>query len=459
MSDPPEGKRRRLTMRETPPHDRTPRKPVSLADRCSELNISPPRYANVQNERTEIMKLEEIEESVAIDGFGDDWEDPRKQAVLIFLYGRKFYHDHEREQRQNTIRKFLEEEAIERTLRIAATGGDEAVVSRGGAREENTTAEEEPRTIANAGVGRVIRTNLYATYEEWMAQVEVWGEQDGAMTVLSGRGPHPNPNRPDGQQCLCVKQLVLRRQRSHNCFIHAPAVLQGYLVQRSTNEFRGMIDLSKFVRDFMEDEFISKLVLTDQGGDSEAILQNLTSQSGTCNFSIFNISMRNKAVLESVVDNFRNYGPALVSRCHLDKKFRDYQPEVETGREGDPFAKFDIPYFDEYVEDARSGSHAMVLVGYKDTGDTDTGDGYTFLLQNWWDHMQFCEITSTYLIKSGARITFVMTPQHGFGDGRVTRLKNAEAHFNDRTDGHWEFFDGQLKRSSTCSLDEQPVLE
>lgn len=52
-----------------------------------------------------MMTLEYTELAVAMDGFGDAWQD--HQAVLLFLYGRKFYRDSTDQKRKDKIRNIV----------------------------------------------------------------------------------------------------------------------------------------------------------------------------------------------------------------------------------------------------------------------------------------------------------------------------------------------------------------
>jgi hypothetical protein len=57
-------------------------------------------------------------------------------------------------------------------------------------------------------------------------------------------------------------EMVQRSQRSGNCFLHAPAVLQGYLVQEGSGKWKGMMNLAKHVRNG------STYIVADGGGSS-----------------------------------------------------------------------------------------------------------------------------------------------------------------------------------------------
>ena len=119
--------------------------PVTLIESCKDLRISPPRF-EIDGVRIGTMSLEVIETKVAEDGFAKFWDEEKKQAVLIFLYGRRFYHNNSDENRRQRVQKLLDSnEAIERILRIAAVGGDKAI-------ETATVSECKPPTPASSGM-------------------------------------------------------------------------------------------------------------------------------------------------------------------------------------------------------------------------------------------------------------------------------------------------------------------
>ena len=191
-----------------------------------------------------------------------------------------------------------------------------------------------------------------------------------------------------------------------------------------------MIDMSKFLRDYGEDALIEKLALTNQGGSSIEMLQTFMPETV---FILVPCSASPK-MIAGIPDQFDKYGPALVGNCNLDQQFLDFKQEVNNTK--DAYDLYEIPTFTEYLKVENScASHAMVLIGYKH----DPCYGYEFLLQNWWRGMQFCWVSENYLMKSGASVHFVMNKQSGFGNGKLTTLKNAEALFADRSDGCFSF--------------------
>jgi hypothetical protein len=340
------------------------------------------------------MTLEAIEEKVALEDFGTKWLNEDHKAVLIFLYGRKFYDDQTPQKRRNTIRDILTcSTATNLILKIAAKDGDTNLLLE---EEHGEQPVEEGQHVAPPVEGMPMRTTSKNPYNLWMSRVEDWAGHDGAVTISSEFDV----------------QLVLRRQLSANCFIHAPGVLQGYLVQKGTKCFLEMIDLSKFIRDCAEDDLLASLVLADNGGMSLYLLNTLLPDFPSLVSSHLRDPKRasekgKKDALKNIIESFDSHGPALISECNLDQQFRDFH-QVEDNVD-DPFDLYEIPSFDDYIPSPQSGTHAMVLVGYRGNGGS-----YTFLLQNWWRDMQFCEVSFDYLMKSKAKVTFCYTEQHCF---------------------------------------------
>ncbi|KAL3919747.1 MAG: hypothetical protein SGILL_003597, partial [Bacillariaceae sp.] len=214
---------------------------------------------------------------------------------------------------------------------------------------------------------------------------------------------------------------------------------------KGTETFKGMMDITKFIRDNADDDFLASLVLTDDGGMSFDTLETIlddsflhrTPLSDPTNTTPEDKEKKGKRIIEC----FNKYGPALVSQCKIDKQFYDFRQETRNPE--DPYDQYKIPFFDEYHPSGKPGTHAMVLVGYREThamvlvGYREIEDEQpTFLLQNWWYHMQFCEVTLEYLMACNAKISFCSTKQTSFGVGhQLTDMKFAEAKVSDRADG------------------------
>jgi hypothetical protein len=188
---------------------------------------------------------------------------------------------------------------------------------------------------------------------------------------------------------------VIRIQSSGLCCIHAPVVLQRYLVSiNSGGTNHEMIDISKFVRA----TFGFSSIVFNHGSRSLQILETISGHGNNLSSVSYKIPKTSgpdhQTTTARIVQQLRSRkAPALVSGFKVESSF---------GSPGeDPVVSY--TKFAGNVE----GSHAMVLVGYRK--DPVTGQVF-FLLQNWWKPMPFVEVSSAYLASSLADVTFVNTP-------------------------------------------------
>ena len=92
------------------------------------------------------------------------------------------------------------------------------------------------------------------------------------------------------------------------------------------------------------------------------------------------------------IDNLKMYGPGLVSGFAVHADF------LEAGRvsyDGEPTGDF-------------IGEHSMLLIGAR--REQDTGKEW-YMLQNFWPQEHLIQVSREYLEASGAKVTFVVTPQ------------------------------------------------
>ena len=92
-----------------------------------------------------------------------------------------------------------------------------------------------------------------------------------------------------------------------------------------------MIDLTKSIRDCVEDDFLASLVLTDNGGTSFNLLETLLRGAPSWLISVRlrdpqTISEKQKEdIIKRIAEGFETHGPALISECNLDQQFLDYK--------------------------------------------------------------------------------------------------------------------------------------
>lgn len=75
-----------------------------------------------------------------------------------------------------------------------------------------------------------------------------------------------NPDHGFSVFNVCTIARVQRLQRYSSCYFQAPAVLQCYMIQFATGEYKGMVDISNYVRNNYDSEQLSAFLIKDQGG-------------------------------------------------------------------------------------------------------------------------------------------------------------------------------------------------
>ena len=189
------------------------------------------------------------------------------------------------------------------------------------------------------------------------------------------------------------KILVIRKQNSGLCYLHAPIVLEHYLIAISsvcTNA--SMIDIGLYEANLLDGNNLENFLLKDEGGGSKKTLQDICRLKvdelhNVClpspDSSIYVSSC--DEILHKVAD-----APALVS-C-----FTVYDEFLLPGK-----CSYDgVPIEDDNKKYDR---HAMVLIGARKSADQK----YFFLLQNWWENKYFVEVSGEYMSYCGGIVTFV----------------------------------------------------
>jgi hypothetical protein len=170
------------------------------------------------------------------------------------------------------------------------------------------------------------------------------------------------------------------------CYMHAPIVLQHYLVAMQRYDHVPMLDLALYLRRFMSSNDLKRHVWDNIGGDSKQFLKSilLPNSDTIC-------ESRESNLLESL----HKYGPGLVQGFQVEDAFINSRNWQYLGRRKGEFI----------------GLHAMVLVGIRKEGES-----FRFLLQNWWKFKPFVEVDISYMNSCEAVVRFVITPQHKMGD-------------------------------------------
>jgi hypothetical protein len=331
-----------------------------LVKMCEEMKMSPPRTLEGN-----LAEWEDIVERIQKDGFYEyflfgcqNCEVNRK--ILVFLYGREY---------------FKEDQALRKADITKMLATDNCLT------EGNGTPRKRILTIIEHETDAMIEPKEYNT-ESWQKLIKDYG----VHTIFK----------------IFDIEMVQRIQLSGNCFLHAPAVLQGYLVQIGSKEWKGMMNLARHVRNGFTSEKLSTYIIKDGGGCSVDVLQSILEDEAKKLIMCCSSSLQTElsSVKPELLDDLTTYGPALVARFPVDDEFMNMNSSLEGTANVIPYLSHTIVPNDEM------GRHAMVLIGMRRV------DGkWRLLLQNWWSRMQLIEVSSDTIVSSGAEIVFARKKQ------------------------------------------------
>jgi hypothetical protein len=184
-------------------------------------------------------------------------------------------------------------------------------------------------------------------------------------------------------------------QGSNVCSITAGAQIQAFMIHKKDRRKTDVLDITKHLR-MSDGEFKYMRIFENAGLDAKTFLDEILLVPGLVKIA------ENKLTYAKLCPLLDQYGPMLMSHFVVDTDFRD------SGRDS----------FDAFPGNAsKVGQHAMALIGVR-----KDGLGKTWLLvQNWWTHMQFVEMSLDYYkAHADGDIWAVEHPQTGFKQGSVT---------------------------------------
>ena len=192
--------------------------------------------------------------------------------------------------------------------------------------------------------------------------------------------PNAGTEMPSGfHEALGLRRPQLMNPSNGLCYMSAPIVLQHYLVALHQPDV-GMIDMRTLVLQTFSAAELKQYLVEDDGGASEEVLRSILEEGSV-------VTLTQPGQYEA---SLRLYGSGLVTNFMVD----DHAAESRS--------------FDGRPEGRIVGLHAMVLIGTR----RDAGTAKLWLLlQNWWRHSQFVEVSEEYLSNCGAAVYFVETPQ------------------------------------------------
>jgi hypothetical protein len=171
--------------------------------------------------------------------------------------------------------------------------------------------------------------------------------------------------------------LIQRKQKSSNCFLHAPIIAYHYQLRRH-DPSSPAIDIRQFIVRSLPPVLLSKLICGVGGGWSRDIF-NMLLQPPAQTFVV--------STVQEIRDSLRTCGPGLVCNFRVEREFRSNKHKLS---------------FCGAFTSALEGLHSMVVVGFREDA---SGHCTHLLLQNWW-RKQFVEVDEAYLQAADATVVF-----------------------------------------------------
>ena len=250
-----------------------------------------------------------------------------------------------------------------------------------------------------------------------------WGE---SMRLLPPEWSDPRKSfvfhrdDPDVAEHNKEKLLLQRVQDKSLCHMHAPAVMQHYLISKYSRDKiqPAILDMAQYVREALCDPHFQDYVLRGEGTSSRTVLKRLLEPLSELKLVKYReidaamLSAYGPALLNgfAVCDDFgAEEGRLVYDLAQCNRSLPNTGPvyvgceHVDTGEELLLYAGAEFGRCTEF------NYHAMLIVGVRTQGATRR-----FLVQNWWRRLQFLEISADYLeTQPYANIgaLFVLTPQ------------------------------------------------
>jgi hypothetical protein len=227
---------------------------------------------------------------------------------------------------------------------------------------------------------RIDKVSFHDTFQHFLMKHDLWNKRGDGRVFLIWDNPQ-----------LQNKMVIRRQQNSGLCYMHAPVVLQHYLL--SINNIRSEIELIDIPRYLAsQKELLYKYLKFALSGSSENFLREIYAGDPSFKTNTYTL---NPSDYHEILKHFLwrlQHQPALVSRFQVDQNFQNSQK---------------TSFLDPTDFNGSSiGSHSMVLIGYRLVTGKD-GDEVIFLLQNWWEDRYFIEVSASYFAECGGSITLV----------------------------------------------------
>jgi hypothetical protein len=177
------------------------------------------------------------------------------------------------------------------------------------------------------------------------------------------------------------------------CYMHAPVIMQHYLITKYSKSKRepAIFDIVKYIRESFDRPQLFEHIFEDEGMPSYCFLRIILDPKIVT--TIVDLDSIDAAYL-------RRSGPVLLSEFYICDDF------AHDGR-----LVYDHPTRNVDTDEDADGcirSHAMLIIGVRAEGSSRR-----FLVQNWWRHYQFLEMSMEYLhahMREGPFAYAVVTP-------------------------------------------------
>jgi hypothetical protein len=171
-----------------------------------------------------------------------------------------------------------------------------------------------------------------------------------------------------------TKQVLIQREQLFGtCAVHAPVVMQHYLVALANPTKKvPTVDIAAFLREKASAAMLEGIVFGAGTNSMDVLAQILVPGS----FPGVHVP---KATFDEIPDVLRKHGPLLLTSWKVEKTFSD----TDLWRHTKPVSK----------PPTIIGMHSMLVVGsrrHQKTGEI------RLLLQNWWHKKQFIEVGRAY---------------------------------------------------------------
>ena len=307
--------------------------------------------------------------------------DAQEGELLLFLYAKGLLAEESSAVRREEFRELLGgktkkiEQALER-LKIIISG------------------ETSPK---NSPIGSGSGPSPFSYFEDFVARHPEWDFEEDDNSIDEDKESNFVVFRDHSLLKGKDHALVERFQKSGLCYMHAPVVLQHYLVAMANKKPIPMLDMTKYLKQNMPGTNLYSHIWENKGGDSFDFLEKILFEKLPAkNIIDFSPSRLDKAKL---CKQLVRHGPALVSGFRVSENFKDKDQWCHTGKQPDDF----------------SGMHAMLLVGYRKFKEHGTEKTH-YLLQNWWKSKAYVEVDIDFLISSKATVRFITKKQKKMGD-------------------------------------------